>query len=74
MLALGIGWSTISDDASMQSAARGWARYLENHYRHIHGAEILLKSEGLDAYLVGYQEGYYLFREDLLEGQLVGRT
>ena len=74
-LALGIGWSKISDDPDKQAAARGWARYLENHYaRHIHGAEILLKSEGLNAYLVGCQEGYYLFREDLLEGQLVGRT
>jgi hypothetical protein len=75
-VALGIGWSTISDDdPDIQAAARGWARYLENHYaRHIHGAEILLKSEGLNAYLVGCQEGYYLFREDLLVGQLVGRS
>lgn len=75
-VALGIGWSTISDDdPDIQAAARGWARYLENHYaRHIHGAEILLKSKGLNAYLVGCQEGYYLFREDLLVGQLVGRN
>jgi hypothetical protein len=73
-LALGIGWSKIADDPDIQAAARGWAKYLENHYRHIHGAEILLKSEGLNAFLVGCQEGYYLFREDLLEGQLVGRT
>lgn len=74
-VALGIGWSKISEDLDIQAAARGWARYLENHYaRHIHGAEILLKSEGLNAYLVGCQEGYYLFREDLLEGQLVGRS
>lgn len=74
-LALGIGWSKMSEDPDIQAAARGWARYLENHYaRHIHGAEILLKSEGLNAYLVGCQEGYYLFREDLLEGQLVGRS
>lgn len=74
-IALGIGWSKMSEDPDMQAAARGWARYLENHYaRHIHGAEILLKSEGLNAYLVGCQEGYYLFREDLLEGQLVARS
>jgi hypothetical protein len=74
-LALGIGWSKMSEDPDMQAAARGWARYLENHYaRHIHSPEILLKSEGLNAYLVGCQEGYYLFREDLLEGQLVGRS
>ena len=74
-VALGIGWTTISDDSDIQAAARGWARYLENHYaRHIHGAEILLKSAGLNAYLVGCQEGYYLFHEDLLVGQLVGRS
>ena len=73
--ALGIGWTRLSpEDADIQAAARGWARYLENHYsRHIHGAEILLKSEGLNAYLVGCQEGYYLFSEDLLEGRLVGK-
>jgi hypothetical protein len=74
--ALGIGWTRMSsEDPDIQAAARGWARYLENHYfRHIHGAKILLKSEGLNAYLVGCQEGYYLFREDLLEGRLVGRV
>ena len=74
-LALGIGWTRLSsEDPDVQAAARGWARYLENHYsRHIHGAEVLLKSEGLNAYLVGSQEGYYLFSEDLLEGRLVGR-
>jgi hypothetical protein len=74
-LALGIGWTKLSDDPGMQAAARGWARYIENHYaRHIHGAEVLLKSEGLNAYLVGCQEGFLLFRENLLEGQLVGRS
>lgn len=75
-LALGIGWTRMSnEDDSIQTAARGWARYLENHYaRHIHGAEILLKSSGLNAYLVGCQEGFYLFSENLLEGKLVART
>lgn len=74
-LALGIGWSKLSnEDENIQTAARGWARYLENHYaRHIHSAEILLKSSGLNAYLVGCQEGFYLFTEDLLEGRLVAR-
>ncbi len=75
-LALGIGWTKMSsEDEGIQAAARGWAKYLENHYaRHIHGAQILLKSSGLNAYLVGCQEGFYLFSEDLLEGKLVGRT
>ncbi|EXJ87792.1 hypothetical protein A1O1_04719 [Capronia coronata CBS 617.96] len=75
-LALGIGWTQMSsEDAALQGAARGWARYLDNHYaRHIHGAQILLKSAGLNAYLVRAQEGYFLFSENLLEGKLVGRT
>ena len=75
-LALGIGWTRMSnEDESIQTAARGWGRYLENHYaRHIHGARILLKSSGLNAYLVGCQEGFYLFSENLLEGKFVART
>lgn len=75
-VALGIGWTKMeSEDEAMQAAARGWARYLDNHYpRHIHGAQILLKSSGLNAYLVGCQEGFFLFGEDLLEGKLVGRS
>ncbi|KAF7512874.1 hypothetical protein GJ744_011977 [Endocarpon pusillum] len=74
--ALGIGWTRLAtEDPDIQAAARGWARYLENHYsRRIHGAEILLKSKGLTAYLVGCQDGFYLFSEDLLEGRLVGRN
>jgi hypothetical protein len=75
-LALGIGWTKLSnEDENIQTAARGWARYLENHYaRHIHSAEILLKSSGLNAYLVGSPEGFFLFSENLLEGRLVART
>jgi hypothetical protein len=75
-IALGIGWTKIaSEDVDIQAAARGWARYIEIHYtRHIRVAEILLKSNGLNAYLVGCQEGFYLFSENLLEGRLVGRT
>ncbi len=75
-MALGIGWTRMSnEDENIQAAARGWARYLENHYaRRIHGAEILLRSSGLNAFLVGCHEGFYLFSEDLLEGKLVART
>lgn len=75
-VALGIGWTKIaSEDEAIQAAARGWARYLDNHYsRDVRGAQILLKSAGLNAYLVGAQEGYFLFSEDLLEGKLVART
>jgi len=75
-LVLGIGWTKIaSDNSDIQAAARGWARYLDNHYsRCIHNAEILLKSLGLNAYLVGCQEGFYLFAENLLEGRMVGKN
>lgn len=75
-IALGIGWTKLSsDDPDIVAAARGWARYLDVHYSsQIHGAEILLKNKTLDAYVVGCQEGFFLFQEDLLRGQLVGRT
>ena len=75
-IALGIGWSKMeSESDSLQTAARGWARYIDNHYStEIHGAQFLLRNAGLDAYLVGCQEGFFLFTESLLEGKLVGRS
>ncbi|KIW65444.1 hypothetical protein PV04_07703 [Phialophora macrospora] len=75
-IALGVGWTKMeSENESLQTAARGWARYIDNHYsRAIHGAQFLLRNAGLDAYLVGCQEGFFLFTESLLEGKLVGRT
>ena len=74
--ALGVGWTKMeSESESLQTAARGWARYIDNHYsRDIHGAQILLRNAGLDAYLVGCQEGFFLFSENLLEGKLVARN
>ena len=74
-LALGIGWTKIaSEDPDMQAAARGWVRYIENHYaRNVHGAEIFSKSKGLNAFLVGCHEGFFLFSDDLLEGRMVAR-
>ena len=75
-LALGIGWTKIaSEDPDTQAAARGWARYIENHFsRQIHGAEIMSKSKGLNAYLIGCQEGFFLFSDDLSEGRMVARN
>jgi hypothetical protein len=70
---LGIGWKRLSEDADLQSAARGWARYIENHYA-ISGARLLLRSEGLASYLVAAAEGFFLFHEDLGEGRLVARA
>lgn len=73
---LGIGWTRVaSADCDAQAAMRGWARYLDNHFpAHLHGAQILLQSKGLNAYLVGAQEGFFLFSEDLLEGRFIGSS
>ena len=68
---LGVGWARLGIDNDIRAAARGWAKYIENHYP-ITGAEILLRSRGLDACLVGSQQGFFLFKEDLSEGRLVG--
>ncbi|RMZ80817.1 hypothetical protein DV737_g2880, partial [Chaetothyriales sp. CBS 132003] len=74
-VALGISWTHIGTDESIQGAARGWARYIDNHYaRHIHRAEIVLKNTAHDAYLVRCHQGFFLFSDDLLEGQLVATT
>ena len=75
-IALGIGWTNLTSvtDPAIQAAARGWARYLETTYpSHIQSAEILLKSAGLNAYLVRCQAGFYLFGEDLGEGRMVAQ-
>lgn len=70
---LGIGWSSISADADIQAAARGWTRYINNHFP-VTDAKIRLQSKGLASYLVEANEGYFLFGEDLKQGQLVSRT
>ncbi|KAK0670941.1 hypothetical protein QBC41DRAFT_65399 [Cercophora samala] len=72
-LHLGIGWSRISDDEHIQAAARGWARFIDNHYP-VTNAKILLQSRGLQSYLVEASEGYFLFAENLRQGRLVSTT
>ncbi|KAI0484628.1 hypothetical protein GGR56DRAFT_33893 [Xylariaceae sp. FL0804] len=69
-LHLGIGWSRLSEEEHIQAAARGWARYIENHYP-VTNARIQLESKGLESYLVEASEGFFLFAEDLRHGQLV---
>lgn len=71
-LHLGIGWSRLSDDEHLQAAARGWARYIENHYA-VTEPKILLESKGLESYLVEAREGFFLFGNDLHQGRLVSR-
>jgi hypothetical protein len=72
-LHLGIGWRKISDDEHIQAAARGWARYIENHYP-VSNAHIRLESKGLQSYLVEASEGFFLFAENLRQGQFVSAT
>lgn len=68
---LGVGWARISDDKDVQAAARGWSRYIENHYP-LSMVSIVLRSKGLEANLAETKNGYFLFKDDLSEGQLVG--
>jgi hypothetical protein len=70
---LGIGWSRISDDEHIQAAARGWARFIENHYP-VTNAKIRLESRGLQSYLVESNEGFFLFAENLRQARLVSST
>lgn len=70
---LGIGWSLISADPDIQAAARGWARYIDNHFP-VTDAKIRLQSRGLASYLIEANEGYFLFGEDLKQGRLVSTS
>jgi len=70
---LGIGWSSLSADEDIQAAARGWTKFIENHFP-ITDAKIRLQSKGLASYLVEANEGYFLFGEDLRQGRLVSTS
>lgn len=70
---LGIGWSRINDDEDIQAAARGWARYIENHYP-ITNVKIRLQSRALESYLVEATEGFFLFSENLRQGRFVSNN
>lgn len=70
---LGIGWRKVSEEEHIQAAARGWARYIENHYP-VTNAQIRLESKGLESYLVESAEGFFLFAENLRQGCLVSTS
>lgn len=70
---LGVGWSLISADEDIQAAARGWTKFIENHYP-VTGAKIQLQSRGLASYLIESNEGFFLFGEDLKQGRLVSTS
>lgn len=70
---LGIGWKRISEEQHIQAAARGWARFIENHYP-ITNAHVRLESQALQSYLVESNEGFFLFAENLRQGRLVSNN
>ena len=70
---LGIGWTYVGENSERAAMARGFGRYIDKHYP-LTDLEVLLFSKSLESYLVKTSEGYYLFQEDLLSGQLVART
>lgn len=70
---LGVGWTHVGEDPGLVAMARGFSRYINNHYP-LTDSEILLKSKSLEAYLVKSNQGYLLFPEDLTQGRLVART
>ncbi|KAJ5978851.1 hypothetical protein N7501_002193 [Penicillium viridicatum] len=78
---LGIGWQRVNTDGDMAPAVRGWTKYIDNQYSaHLHDSQMLMKSRALNAYLVaatptsGLSPAFYLFSEDLTQGQLVASS
>ncbi|KAF2095508.1 hypothetical protein NA57DRAFT_79230 [Rhizodiscina lignyota] len=76
-LVLGVGWKRIP--CSQAPAAKGWEKYILNHYENILDPAILLHNEGLRAYLVrtlstasDTQECWWVFQDDLSVCRLVG--
>ncbi|KAM5443867.1 hypothetical protein MferCBS31731_001113 [Microsporum ferrugineum] len=82
---LGISWQRMAnDDKDMVAAIRGWEKYINNHFAaYLRDAQIMLKHRGLNVYLVSAlptgqhdkatQRHFYLFDDNLTEGQLIGR-
>lgn len=76
-LTLGIGWKRIP--LSQAPAAKGWEKFILNHYDNISDPSILLHSEAHHLYLVrslstasDTQECWWVFQEDLSACRLVG--
>ena len=70
---LGVGWTYVGESSEFAAMARGFSRYIDNHYP-LTDIEVFLKSKSLESYLVKSNQGYYLFKEDLSSGQLIART
>ncbi|KAI9761547.1 MAG: hypothetical protein M4579_000938 [Chaenotheca gracillima] len=73
-LLLGVGWTRLNAvPAHVEEAMRGWTRYIDNHYP-LTNPTMLLQSKAHDSFLVGAQEGFFLFDESLGEARLVGAS
>lgn len=70
---LGIGWTHIGEGSERASMARGFGKYIDNHYP-LTDLEVLLECNSMESFLVKSSDGYYLFTENLSSGQLVART
>ncbi|CAF9942956.1 MAG: hypothetical protein ALECFALPRED_010286 [Alectoria fallacina] len=70
---LGIGWTQVGKDSGSVAMARGFSRYIDNHYI-LTNSEVLLESKSLESYLVKTSQGYFLFPEDLKQARLVATT
>ncbi|MCJ1282681.1 hypothetical protein MMC26_002006 [Xylographa opegraphella] len=77
-LLLGVGWKSIGEEKDTQAAAKGWAKYIENHYYDLANVHLLMKSEAHQAYLgkadMAGSGSFFLFSEDLSEGRFVAQT
>ncbi|KGO64033.1 hypothetical protein PITC_012700 [Penicillium italicum] len=78
---LGIGWQCVNTADDMAPAVRGWTKFIDiQHSAHLHDSQMLMKSRALNAYLVaatptsGSSPAFYLFTEDLTQGQLVASS
>lgn len=70
---LGIGWTSATANSDVAAMARGYTRYIVNHYP-LTNVEILAMNKGSGIYLVESSQGYFVFNEELNSGRLVART
>ena len=77
-IALGVGWSSFPSDPQMCAAARGWSRFIEMNYP-LQSAKMVWRNQGMRAILASAatrtgSPGYFLFDEELAQGQLVAKS
>ncbi|KAL9122189.1 MAG: hypothetical protein Q9187_001254 [Circinaria calcarea] len=67
-------WACVSDDHLVRLASRGWAKFVERYHPSLNNVEVLLRFKLRNQCLIRANEGFFLFKEDLREGQLVAQT